>query len=299
MQMLSRLCGEIILLFDADSAGIKASLRSLELADNVSVAVKVATLPQGDPFEYVTEKGPRPFMAIVDSAMNPVDFKISRIIAAGIGTTTQQLLALFTVIQNVGFETEKMAYLRRISSLLKLDESAVMADFRRFINRKPLEGPQAAVKTPLHPDKNGYLTQAYREIIRLLLAYPALIETAVIDFAACTIENTLYGAMLNSILRLHREGETITLDKMFDFFNEGLELEFLNQIAQDDTIHENPELVYGELYINLKLYDINTKINRYADLIKNNADGNKMEYLTEIEVLRREKEKLSQYLYNK
>ncbi len=78
VEMLSRYCTEIILLFDADSAGLNASLRSLGVAGEKNVDVRVALLPEGDPFDFITGRGVRPFMAVVDSALQPVDFKIQR-----------------------------------------------------------------------------------------------------------------------------------------------------------------------------------------------------------------------------
>ncbi|HSA14541.1 MAG TPA: hypothetical protein P5346_07335, partial [Spirochaetota bacterium] len=105
--------------------------------------------------------------------------------------------------------------------------------------------------------------------------------------------------LLGAIFDLYRKEENITLDKMFDFFQEGVELDFLNRLAQVEISYENPESVYQELYINLKLYDINNKIDKYAGMIKENPGKDRQEYLTELEVLRREKEKLSNYIYNK
>ena len=49
----------------------------------------------------------------------------------------------------------------------------------------------------------------------------------------------------------------------------------------------------------MKLYSIDEKINKYAELIKKSDIRDSQKYLSEIEVLRREKQKLSNYIYNK
>ena len=36
-------------------------------------------LPEDDPFDYIMKKGPREFMAVVDKAVIPVEFRIARI----------------------------------------------------------------------------------------------------------------------------------------------------------------------------------------------------------------------------
>ncbi|HOO70934.1 MAG TPA: DNA primase [Spirochaetota bacterium] len=298
LTILSRLCSEVVFLFDADSAGIKAAIRSLNIAESISLSVKVAILPQGDPFDYILENGPRPFMAIVDSSLNPVDFHINHIIDTGSHEKpVTLLLKLFSVIKDIKYETEKNIYLKTISQKLMLDENSVIQDFKNYLNNTPQL--KSMIRSVNKDVKNDFLKKSYREISRLLLTYPYLVEKAAIDFSAYTFENIEYGLLLKTVLELYRKGESVTVDKMFDFFQDGVELELLNKIALDNILYENPESVYGELYINIKLYDINTKIKKYADLIKSDSHSNKQEYLTEIEVLRREKEKLSNYIYNK
>ena len=72
-------------------------------------------------------------------------------------------------------------------------------------------------------------------------------------------------------------------------------------LASDEK-YQDPNDAYTEIYLNLKIHELDNKINRYALLIKkgNSMDNSEVkEYLTEIEVLRREKEKLTSYIYNK
>ncbi len=297
-QILSRYCSEIILLFDADSAGLKAAMRSIEIADNFSIITKVAVLPSGDPFDYISEKGVRPFMAVVDSSLAPADFRINRIVAESEGRPpVQVLLGIFPIIKSLKYETERSSYLKKVSTMLKLDESSVKSDFNRYMANLPID--RTKNREVKERQSGDFLSRSYRDISRLLLAYPFLIEKAAIDFSGYHIEDIAFGPLLGAIFDLYRKEENITLDKMFDFFQEGVELDFLNRLAQVEISYENPESVYQELYINLKLYDINNKIDKYAGMIKENPGKDRQEYLTELEVLRREKEKLSNYIYNK
>jgi len=49
----------------------------------------------------------------------------------------------------------------------------------------------------------------------------------------------------------------------------------------------------------MKLFTIDKKINEFAEKIEKDNRENIQYYITEIEVLRREKEKLTSYIYNK
>jgi len=76
-------------------------------------------------------------------------------------------------------------------------------------------------------------------------------------------------------------------------------MDFLNGIFNEGYSVTNPGAAYTEIFINMKVREIDDKIDKYATLIKSSPNGSYHEYITEIEVLRREKEKLAQYIYNK
>ena len=49
----------------------------------------------------------------------------------------------------------------------------------------------------------------------------------------------------------------------------------------------------------MKIHEIDDKIKKFVETIKTTDNKNSQEYLTEIEVLKREREKFSQYKENK
>ena len=62
LKQLSRFTNRLLLLFDGDEAGIRASLRSIDLAIAQSFEVKVLLLPEGqDPDEFVQARGAKGF----------------------------------------------------------------------------------------------------------------------------------------------------------------------------------------------------------------------------------------------
>ena len=298
IRQLSRYCSEIILLFDSDSAGFRAALRSLDIADEVSVQVRVAVLPQGDPFDYIMLKGPRELMSLVDSALPPVEFRINQIIKQFNGRNTTQIInQLFYIISTIKLESERTIYLKKISAMLKIDENAIRSDYNRFSKKGKIQKFETTFDR--ETQRQSFLSKRFMELIQLLLEYPHLIQNAVIDFSHARIDDPSIRSLFETMFTLYDRGEHISIDKIFDFFHDGMELEILKKISGNSTVHDNPESVYRDIYINIKLYDIDHKIEEYAGLIKDNSKVNREEYITEIEVLRREKEKLSQYMYNK
>lgn len=297
IRLLARSCTDIVLLFDADSAGINAALKSLSVMKNVSVEVTVAVLPSGDPFEFIIEKGQRAFLSAVDSGKNPIDFQIDRAFAGlPIEGRTKTLVKLFDVIKTVDMESERGSYLKQISFRLELDENAVRKDFAAY-TESHIEPKSVQVVVQKTSAQDDYITKCERELVRLLCKEPALIEKASIDFPLSEIKDNLSLSILTKIYEMYYEDENFNPNKLFDFFDGDLELVFLNEIFGQMTETENPNIAYDEIYLNMRRYTIQNKLSELIELVKKNPD-NKSGYLTEIDILRGEKDKLSQYIYN-
>src|SRR3990170_6039134 len=79
VQLLSRYTKNVVLLFDADVAGIKASMRSIEILLKRDMDVKIASVPEGeDPDSYVNKFGKEKFHEIIEKAQNFLEYQSSR-----------------------------------------------------------------------------------------------------------------------------------------------------------------------------------------------------------------------------
>lgn len=76
VQLLSRYTKNVVLLFDADVAGIKASMRSIELLLKKDMELRIVSLPKGeDPDSYVNKYGRDEFEELVKRAENFLEFE--------------------------------------------------------------------------------------------------------------------------------------------------------------------------------------------------------------------------------
>jgi DNA primase len=79
---LRRLCGTVVLAFDADAAGQEASLRGMELALAQGLEVLVVGLPPGRDPADVAGADPAAFAAAIDGAQGYLAFRVGRILDA-------------------------------------------------------------------------------------------------------------------------------------------------------------------------------------------------------------------------
>ncbi len=308
VRVLARFCSEIILLFDADSAGINASLRSLDVLKNISVDVKVAVLPEDDPFDFIKKQGVREFMAIVDSSSKPVDFRLERALADSASKDRMEVLRnLFSIVGEIEYESERSHYLKKISTLLKIGENEIRSDFKRFLGKvdsrfHSLSSERTAEKTP---GRTPYLVRAHREMVELLCRHPELVEKAIIDFSESEMGDPDAASIFGKMGELFSSGEKISIDRLFDFFPDGSEKIFLESCLAREYQIENPAAAYTEIYINIRMYMLELRIEHYKDKIRKAQTGenadinvNLTELEVEIEILTREWEKLSSYKHN-
>lgn len=75
-QLLSRYTKNVVLLFDADTAGISASMRSIEILLRKDFDVKIATLPAGeDPDSFVNKYGKDEFEEVIKRSENFLEYQ--------------------------------------------------------------------------------------------------------------------------------------------------------------------------------------------------------------------------------
>ncbi|NOZ22654.1 MAG: DNA primase [Planctomycetes bacterium] len=77
VKTLRRFADEVVLVFDTDTAGQKASDRSLDVFLQEEADVKVAMLPAGkDPCDFILEQGAEAFVAVLDGAKDLIRYKL-------------------------------------------------------------------------------------------------------------------------------------------------------------------------------------------------------------------------------
>ena len=81
--LMKRYCKEVILCYDADEAGQKATQRAIGILRNVGLAVRVISIPEGkDPDEFLRKygsKGHAAFQNVLDGSGNDLDYQLSRL----------------------------------------------------------------------------------------------------------------------------------------------------------------------------------------------------------------------------
>ena len=75
--IIRNMANNVILCFDGDAAGEKATISAIELLEDTGVNIKIVRLPDNlDPDEYILKNGKDSFLAQINNASNLIDYKM-------------------------------------------------------------------------------------------------------------------------------------------------------------------------------------------------------------------------------
>jgi DNA primase len=189
IRLIGRLTKNITILYDGDAAGIKASLRGLDLILEEGLNVKVVSFPEGDdPDSYVRKVGSSAFKTHIDQ--NKKDFILYKtsILLKEAGTDPIQranvIREIVESIAKIPDSIKASVFIRECSHQLQIDERILLTELNKMKLAKNKKDNQQRPQPEQMPDEPHFfdepealakpaevsITQE-REIIRLLLVY--------------------------------------------------------------------------------------------------------------------------------
>ena len=79
-RLIKRYGSDIYIAYDGDEAGIKATLRAIDIFKNMQVQISILSFPDKlDPDEFIKKYGKEKFEDLMNKAKNPIDFKLEKL----------------------------------------------------------------------------------------------------------------------------------------------------------------------------------------------------------------------------
>ncbi|MDA8066027.1 MAG: DNA primase [Thermaerobacter sp.] len=178
VRLLADQAGEVVLAFDADSAGQRAARRGLEVFGSLPCEVRVLAIPEGkDPDEFLHRHGPEAFRRAVAEAPYWVQFLLDGLLAThdvrtaeGKHRVAQQFLA---VLERLDSRVEQEEYLERLARRLGVSVEAVQqeAKGRRSSGgeRSPGEKHKIPGRRENLPSQGDRTSRAEQTLVALML----------------------------------------------------------------------------------------------------------------------------------
>jgi DNA primase len=136
--LLSRYAKNVVVLFDADTAGRKASLRSIEILVKKDFDVKIAELPEKeDPDSFVQKFGKEEFLNLIGKAQTFLDYQAAQFEKEGkFADALQQAEAIKELVRSVSFvgdELKRSMLIKSLGQRFNLREKLLETELEKFL----------------------------------------------------------------------------------------------------------------------------------------------------------------------
>lgn len=132
---LKKYAREVVIAYDADTAGQAATLRGLDILSAAGLQVRVLQLPEGqDPDEFLAARGPEAFRELVSRSLGLMEFRIYKAVQEHDPTTATGRKAvmehLLPYLRQVRDAVEQETYARLLNRYTGISETAILKDIR-------------------------------------------------------------------------------------------------------------------------------------------------------------------------
>lgn len=130
VEIISKYCKTLYIVYDADEAGIKAADRAIEIVIEHGLEAKIVKLPKGeDPDSIISNFGLKLFESHLNDATNFIDFKLNYYKELNILNSPADMVEairnLISIIVKIPDSLQHDFYINRIAMKLNLSESQI------------------------------------------------------------------------------------------------------------------------------------------------------------------------------
>ena len=266
VRLLSEYADEVILSYDSDEAGQKATLRSLELFRNSPVQVGVLNIPNAkDPDEYIKKFGAERFQQLLDGAGNAMDFRLARARAKYDLSQDSQRLGYIQeaveILADGSTPTEKELYAGRLAEETNIAKTAILAQVdgvsrklgarRRSARRNEIlhSGEMDTLRVPYDKSGPGALGMAssQRRLVAAALRQPEYLKKIAAALRPESILNPELREGYQAMLQCYQEGHEVSLGALAQVIGEKAMNELSGAAAEYSDVSCTPQDV--EMYL--------------------------------------------------
>ena len=258
IKLLKKYANKVIILFDSDDAGIKATLRAIPILIENGIYVRVAQVEDAkDPDEYISNFGTNNFIKLLNTAKSYISFQIiQKMKDYNLNDPIQKVeftKEVSKIISSLSSPIERDVFINEASQITKISKEAIYEEvnmvlsnnnnIERIINKKP---KQAILNNKLDEARQSilYILSSNINIYNILkshINYEDFIDDAYIKLAKLIFElneknQPIYPAEIT--LKFENPEEQKQISKVFM-----LKIDFSNSDNLEKVINDQIKII--------------------------------------------------------
>lgn len=216
-RIIKRIKNEVVISYDSDEAGQKATQRAIELLNAEGLRVRVLTMSASkDPDEYIKTNGAGAFRKLIEQAQEQIEYKIKRLKSrfdlSDISQKAQYVTAAAKEFSEIKSPVECELYVKKLAAETGVSAESIFAEISRIraVGKKESEikafyGRQNHISTPADIRKRRY-TDAQKLAINIMCKNKKQAEYILNELSEDDFDEE-YGNIFSVIKKIRLDGE--------------------------------------------------------------------------------------------
>jgi len=304
VKLLKRYTKNIIVIYDADTAGRLATLRSLDLFIEEEIQVKIVNLPKGyDPDLFVRKSGANKFNELINNALDIFDYKLKLLCETydvkKANDKTKIANEMLVMIKKIKNEILKSEYIKQLSERIKVDQTTLLKELNKIRSDKSIfETEKAQNSSYIFPKNEGMLIK--------LIIEDAQIANEIKDFID---PSELQDARLRKILalafKLYDTHPQFKPNQLITYIEDENCVNLISCLTSDETLAcatEQRNDIVIDCIKRIKSNNINNACKNIQEKIKNSQKDGDLKcvdsLMTEFNLLIKQRRELNEEIRN-
>ncbi|MCH1960715.1 MULTISPECIES: DNA primase [Romboutsia] len=259
--LIKRYADNVIISYDSDEAGIKATLRAIEILSDIDINVKVLNLKDcKDPDEFIRKYGVKGYQEAIDESINQIIFRINNL--------KKQF--------NLNKDEDKVKFAKEASKIIKKVKSPVEIDYYTKYLSDLIQISIDSIKREIYGksyNKNGnnkYQKSKYIKKDEVVIEKPKIITNGEKFVEKNLIKLMIEDKKLRDIIVLKVNDNDFLLDESKEILNWIIKNQELDKITIDKIKSLNISEEYIKDIENISLNNMSlNNVKGVDDIIKN------------------------------
>lgn len=147
LEMIRKISNRLIIAYDADKAGIKASERAWQMALELGMDIKIAKMPGGmDPADLI-KKSKKEWVEVIKNSVPIIDYMIENV--KSVESDPRKLIStinkeVIPYVSKLNSEIEKAHYIKKLKELFNVEEEVIWREVNKKTSQTEIKTTSAA-----------------------------------------------------------------------------------------------------------------------------------------------------------
>lgn len=282
-RLMRRYADEVIICYDSDFAGQKATLRSLDVLNGIIDKIKIIVLGENmDPDDYLKKYGPEKFKEKIETAVTATEYKLNHLMQAYNLNNDEEKIEFLSkavvIISELTNAFEKNLYIEKLSDLLNVSRELIAKEvFKEAYSANSQYGFHTKPKT-LEPiprvssDKKKYLEKQL--ITYYVKQYDSLTDVQKIIISQMSYSNELQ-EIVDYVITYFQSHENFSIQEIIEDADLSVSKNLLDIIQT--YVDQLKEIDIDHVINHLTLLNLDDEIEHLKRQLKNTDDLNSIQ----------------------